>query len=304
MHIGFVMRAYFFAVVGCSCALFSFGASSRASSPAELGFVRAGSVYVIAAGSGHQRRVLRAAGGNGYSEPAWSKTGRLAVTRYVNSDKDLGHAEVIVVRRRRAPLLVPAVGGNVGAPTWSPDGRRIALIGYITGYGGTVCVTRVGAHRSTALSEDTSYSTVIEDQPAWSPDGRTIAFVRLNADERKAPSPRLFVVRPNGTGRRQLTPNAGRNPNWSPNGMQIAFDDGRDIYVMNADGSGTRRLTSTPTRESEPAWSPDGRTIAFVRARPTDPEVRGDIWLMDVSGTMLRLLVRNATQPAWKRSAG
>jgi Tol biopolymer transport system component len=36
-------------------------------------------------------------------------------------------------------------------------------------------------------------------------------------------------------------------PAWSPDGLRIAFDSGRDgdfdIYVMNADGSGQTRLT-------------------------------------------------------------
>lgn len=36
-------------------------------------------------------------------------------------------------------------------------------------------------------------------------------------------------------------------PNWSTNGLSIAFTSGRDgdreIYVMNADGSGQIRLT-------------------------------------------------------------
>ena len=70
------------------------------------------------------------------------------------------------------------------------------------------------------------------------------------------------------------------------------FDNGHRIAVINADGTGLRYLTNSKTGDTDPAWSPDGRWIAFVR--------HGDLWLMDANGASQRLLVRNATQPAWK----
>jgi Tol biopolymer transport system component len=63
------------------------------------------------------------------------------------------------------------------------------------------------------------------------------------------------------------------DPDWSPDGKQIAFVDhsssGGDLWVMNADGSGLRRLTDSRPPPApnygarQPAWSPDGGTIAF-----------------------------------------
>src|SRR5262249_56423753 len=72
----------------------------------------------------------------------------------------------------------------------------------------------------------------------------------------------IYVMHPNGSGQRQLTPHwATRfwyDPAWSPNGTQIAFageyePPGEqyfcahvscpDIYVVNVDGSPIRRLT-------------------------------------------------------------
>lgn len=103
-----------------------------------------------------------------------------------------------------------------------------------------------------------------EDHGAWTPDGQWIAFQYDAGDNTD-----VWLVRPDGTDRRRLTTDAGRNgwPDWSPNGEWIVFSSdrtsGRDgnseIYVMRADGSEQRRLTrTTDMAEERAAWSPAG----------------------------------------------
>ncbi len=46
------------------------------------------------------------------------------------------------------------------------------------------------------------------------------------------------------------------------NGL-IAFDDGGDIFVVNPDGTGRKALTSGPELDTAPEWSQDGTQIAF-----------------------------------------
>ena len=64
-----------------------------------------------------------------------------------------------------------------------------------------------------------------------------------------------------GSDKRRLTtaPGADSNPSVSADGTRIAFDSsrggGREIYVMNLDGSNPIRLTGTGSN-SNPAWSP------------------------------------------------
>jgi eukaryotic-like serine/threonine-protein kinase len=54
-------------------------------------------------------------------------------------------------------------------------------------------------------------------------------------------------------------------PSLSPDGNQVAFERGGDLYVKQVDGEALVRLTSTTAEERNPAWSPDSRQIAFVR---------------------------------------
>jgi Tol biopolymer transport system component len=46
------------------------------------------------------------------------------------------------------------------------------------------------------------------------------------------------------------------DPTWSPDGSQIAFYRGGQVWVMNADGSGPRRVSPADVEASVPAWGP------------------------------------------------
>jgi len=77
---------------------------------------------------------------------------------------------------------------------------------------------------------------------------------------------------------RQLTAGLARdsNPQWSPDGRQIAFlstrGDKPQIYLIPVDGGEARALTAMKQGVGiGPVWSPDGRYIAFTAVPATDP---------------------------------
>jgi TolB protein len=169
--------------------------------------------------------------------------------------------------RRLIPPQVPGPLANrevsFQAPTWSPDGRRIAYEQsiwesqrsnlYVMNADGS------GRRRLTRLRNARS--------PAWSPDGAKIAFT--HRPER--PGYREIYVLTLKTGKlRRLTRTKAADeslPQWSPDGRRIVYQrwgETYDVFVMNADGSGQRNLTRRPELDGGPAWSPGGGLIAFV----------------------------------------
>ncbi|MEU4241124.1 hypothetical protein [Actinoplanes sp. NPDC026619] len=80
----------------------------------------------------------------------------------------------------------------------------------------------------------------------------SVAYVR-NGD--------IYVSK--GGGEARLTTGGGRSrPRWSPDGRQIAYLKGGQLWVMRADGGVARRLTTRAA--AGPSWSPDGKWIAFA----------------------------------------
>jgi dipeptidyl aminopeptidase/acylaminoacyl peptidase len=73
-----------------------------------------------------------------------------------------------------------------------------------------------------------------------------------------------------GSGQHPLTntPANDQNPDFSPDGVRIAFDrcpvsEACDVYTISPDGTGLTNLTNTPgSYERDPSYSPDGSRIA------------------------------------------
>lgn len=87
-------------------------------------------------------------------------------------------------------------------------------------------------------------------------------------------------------------------PSLSPDGAEIAFASGGDIWEVPSAGGTAHLLVTDPATESRPLYSPDGRRLAFTSNRGGNTNV----YVLDLaSGTVTRLTYAEANEEldAW-----
>jgi dipeptidyl aminopeptidase/acylaminoacyl peptidase len=196
-----------------------------------------------------------------------------------------GSGGIFVMERSGRVRLVARDGL---APTWSPDGRRLAFVaGGAGGQSELYVADADGRHRAPLTrSPDADEVTA-----SWAPDGRRLVLER---------DLRVFVIGADGRDERPLA--AGSSPTWSPKSGRIAFVSDRtgaeNLYVVEANGRGLRRVTTSDAADSEPAWSPDGTRLAFVSLSAGST----DLYVVDVESRALVRLTQDSSlesSPVW-----
>jgi Tol biopolymer transport system component/predicted Ser/Thr protein kinase len=101
-------------------------------------------------------------------------------------------------------------------------------------------------------------------------------------------APLWSLPMPAGTPRR-LGDVLAHEATWSPDGQQIVYANGVDLYRANSDGTDSRKLISLPGIAHSLQWSPDGSVLRFsVR----DPKTNSNsLWEVAADGTHLHPLL-------------
>ena len=233
----------------------------------RVAYARWEGLYIVGSDGGVHRRLT--AEGVGFN-PSWSPTGAeiAAVEPWHSRGPETG---IVVIRSDRSLQRTPRtiVGGYYGefgefyAPTWSPDGRRVA---YAARFEGSASFDLFAIQRGGGRPRRLTTNAGTDLDPAWSPDGRTIAFTS-NRDDRGIYSLYLLHLRTGrvtgltrGPGDDDILPSGDFDPEWSPDGRTIAFtrtvNRRSRIYVVNRDGSGVRAVTPPALQAEEPHWRP------------------------------------------------
>jgi len=168
-----------------------------------------------------------------------------------------------------AALVVVGTASALGAARvlfWNP--RETPKVAYL--HDGVLYVVSSDGGKPLRLAGDVGCCAT------WSPDEARIAYTAGSAG--------IWIIRVDGTGRRQLV-NDARSSAWSPDGRRLAFSGAGGIFVVGVDGRGRRKLVGGG---AGPQWSPDGQRILFTRG--------GDIWVAGVNGTDVRNLTGTPDQ--------
>ncbi|MFE9450380.1 amidohydrolase family protein [Streptomyces sp. NPDC006739] len=155
-------------------------------------------------------------------------------------------------------VLATALGGGglPGRPSWSPDGRHLALCDrnrlnarFREGYNVIRIVdTTTGADRLHPVAPHTSIADRYGSGPVWSPDGRRMAVIVESALC-------LLPVDPDGTPRgdlRTLTDEPADHPSWSADSTTLLYLSGSRLRLLGVDG-GTARTVRVPLDAAGPA---------------------------------------------------
>ena len=81
---------------------------------------------------------------------------------------------------------------------------------------------------------------------------------------------------------------------WSPDGEQIVYARGNELFLAKPDGSESRRLVTLTGPASWPRWSPDGKVLRFTWMIETDSL---SLWEVASDGTGLRQLLPGWSNP-------
>ena len=184
-----------------------------------------------------------------------------------------------------------------GAPTWSPDGTKVAFDSpgqiFTVNLDGTglTQITLRGAHYF----------------PSWSPSGEWIAY-----DD----ALHVWIMRADGTDPRNIgqveQPQGSRMPCWSPVSSKILYigyfgatypTAPSEVFVMDPSGTNAKRLTVNQTDDRHPVLSPNGQQIAYSGQFLTGnswKNVLPQIWVMSANGAGARQLTKcGGYHPSW-----
>ena len=190
--------------------------------------------------------------------PAWSPDGEWLA--YVSFER---RVSAIYVQHRRSgkKTMVSARAGINGAPSYSPDGKKLAIT--LSGSSGNldVYLLELASGQLTRLTDDPG----IDTEAVFTPDGSAVYFT-----SDRSGSPQIYRLALGGSERPKrvtFTGSYNARPRISPDGKQLALltlDNGAYRIGIQDLASGTVTVLSKGRQEESPSFAPNGAMLIFA----------------------------------------
>ncbi len=236
-----------------------------------LVFEQDGWLWTMEPGKGEPRKLsIGARGDFPWAMPRWTD-----VTRTVSAAalgpfakravfESRGEIFTVPVEKGDARNLTHSSGSADRAPTWSPDGQRVAWFSD-AGDGYRLLINSadgIGTPKSIAIA-DAKFAW----NPDWSPDGKSIAFMDDKARLRvlDIASGQLTTADTGGA----PADRGGMRPRWSPDSRWLAYAKSfpnlfhRVVLWSRADGT-RHTITDALADAAEPVWDRNGKWLYFL----------------------------------------
>lgn len=250
--------------------------------------------------------------------PTWSPNGDLIAYERVEvndpfASAGVGQTRVWLIDLRPDPPTTRPLFSNsqaIGyAPTWSPDGSRVAVFD-----SSSQGIMIYDLSQDSAAFIPSRHGSV----GAFSPDGTRLLFPDVILREGQGARTHLQIANLETQRFTDLTdpdePIDDERGVWRPDGQAIAvarrylddrYTQGRQLYLIDADDGSAEPLVVDPAYyHGFFAWDPAGRQLViqrFPQAAPQEraAEIRPEIWVFEVESGGLIKVADNAFHPRW-----
>ena len=305
------MRRSAVSILAIVCVLAA-AATAQASYPGKNGpivFSKNGDIWRVPATGGKARDITRA---KKYSEAqatvspngrtvAFEIEGPITTAEIFTTDMKGKHARWVTRALSKSKKYL-----SFHAPTWSPNGKRIAFVCNTFNFD-QLCVTSAKGGKAKVLARCRSCAI---GEPDWGKNNK-IAY-RSGLE--------IWVVGGNGGSAHKLpiapidnTDAYGyQDPSWSPNGKELTFsvaDANTAIDIVDANGGNHRRILQDQTFGDTgidydyPVWAPDGQSIGVHVSTVQNPTPAEGFYTVNPDGSNLTFRSGAVTgqyvQPFW-----